>query len=69
MIDANYIKIHPHVTGAIGSNLRREPHKRGMQVMQVMIPPRKNRKSERTCDKRLYKLRPLMENAILHLKW
>jgi len=36
--------------------------------MQVVIPPRKNRKSKRTYDKHLYKLRHLVENAILHLK-
>ena len=39
--------------------------KRGMQVV---IPPRKNRKPKRTYDKHLYKLRHLVENAILHLK-
>ena len=36
--------------------------------MQVVIPPRKNRKSKRIYDKHLYKLRHLVGNAILHLK-
>ncbi len=36
--------------------------------MQVVIPPRKNRIYQRPCDKELYKLRHLVENAFLHLK-
>ena len=39
--------------------------KRGMKAV---IPPKKNRKSPRLYDKDLYKLRHLVENAILHLK-
>jgi transposase len=39
------------------------------QGMQVQIPPRKNRKDKRAYDKDLYKLRHLVENAFLHLKW
>ncbi|MCP5505399.1 MAG: IS5 family transposase [Chlamydiales bacterium] len=38
------------------------------QSMQIVIPPRRNRKSKRLYDKDLYKLRHLVENAILHLK-
>ena len=36
--------------------------------MQVVIPPKKNRKVQRKYDKDLYKLRHLVENAFLHLK-
>jgi len=36
--------------------------------MQAVIPPRKNRKEQREYDKYLYRLRHLVENAILHLK-
>ena len=36
--------------------------------MQVVIPPKRNRTSKRFYDKHLYKLRHLVENAILHLK-
>jgi len=38
------------------------------QGMQVVIPPRKNRKNPRGYDADLYKLRHLVENAFLHLK-
>jgi transposase len=38
------------------------------QGMQAIIPPRKNRKHQRSYDKDLYKLRHLVENAFLHLK-
>jgi len=38
------------------------------QGMIAVIPPRKNRKTQRTYDKDLYKLRHLVENAFLHLK-
>jgi transposase len=38
------------------------------QGMQVVIPPRKNRKELRIYDADLYKLRHLVENAFLHLK-
>jgi len=38
------------------------------QGMQPVIPPRKNRKEQRDCDKGLYRLRHLVENAFLHLK-
>jgi len=38
------------------------------QGMVVVIPPKKNRKLQRECDKDLYKLRHLVENAFLHLK-
>jgi transposase len=38
------------------------------QGMEVVIPPRKNRKYQRPYDKELYKLRHLVENAFLHLK-
>jgi transposase len=36
--------------------------------MKVQIPPRKNRKTPRGYDKHLYKLRHLVENALLHIK-
>jgi len=36
--------------------------------MSVVIPPKKNRKEQRDYDKDLYKLRHLVENAVLHLK-
>ncbi len=38
------------------------------QGMRAVIPPRKNRKEQRSYDKHLYKLRHLVENAFLHLK-
>ena len=36
--------------------------------MQIVIPPKKNRKVQRDYDKDLYKLRHLVENAFLALK-
>ena len=36
--------------------------------MEVVIPPRKNRKVQRKYDKNAYKIRRLVENAFLHLK-
>lgn len=36
--------------------------------MEIVIPPKKNRKDQRTYDKDLYKLRHLVENAFLMLK-
>lgn len=39
------------------------------QGMKAVIPPRKNRENLRDYDKALYKLRYLVENAFLHLKW
>jgi transposase len=36
--------------------------------MEVVIPPRKNRKVLREYDTYLYKMRHLVENAFLHLK-
>jgi transposase len=38
------------------------------QGMEVVIPPKRNRKEQREYDKELYKLRHLVENAFLHLK-
>jgi transposase len=38
------------------------------QDMNVVIPPKKNRKDQRDYDKYLYSLRHLVENAFLHLK-
>lgn len=38
------------------------------QGMEVVIPPKKNRKKLREYDRNLYKLRHLVENAFLHLK-
>jgi len=38
------------------------------QGMQTIIPPKKNRKCQRSYDKEIYKLRHLVENAFLHLK-
>jgi transposase len=36
--------------------------------MEVVIPPKKNRKESRSYDIYLYQLRHLVENAFLHLK-
>jgi transposase len=36
--------------------------------MQVVIPPKRNRKTKREYDRDLYKIRHLVENAFLHLK-
>jgi transposase len=36
--------------------------------MHAVIPPRKNRTTQRPYDEELYKLRHLVENAFLHLK-
>ena len=36
--------------------------------MQVNIPPKVNRKIQRSYDRHVYKLRHLVENAFLHLK-
>ena len=36
--------------------------------MEIVIPPKKNRKEQRNYDKDLYKLRHLVENAFLMLK-
>ena len=38
------------------------------QGMTAVIPPRKNRTTQRSYDEDLYKLRHLVENAFLHLK-
>jgi transposase len=38
------------------------------QNMEVVIPPKKNRKNQRYYDKDIYTLRHLVENAFLHLK-
>ena len=38
------------------------------QDMEVVIPPKKNRRQQRDYDKALYTLRHLVENAFLHLK-
>jgi transposase len=36
--------------------------------MEIVIPPKKNRKDQREYDKGLYRLRHLVENAFLKLK-
>ncbi len=36
--------------------------------IQAVIPPKKNRKEQRSYDEYLYRLRHLVENAFLHLK-
>jgi transposase len=36
--------------------------------MEIVIPPKKNRKEARTYDEYIYRLRHLVENAFLHLK-
>lgn len=38
------------------------------QGMEVVIPPKKNRKEQREYDRYLYSFRHLVENAFLHLK-
>ncbi|OXS28993.1 MAG: IS5 family transposase [Desulfovibrio sp. MES5] len=35
---------------------------------EVVIPPKKNRKEQRSYDKYVYRVRHLVENAFLHLK-
>ena len=50
-------------TNAIGSQAQ-------ATGMEVVIPPKANRKQPRGDDEYLYKLRHLVENAILHLtRW
>ena len=39
-----------------------------LQNMDIVIPPKKNRKKQRHYDKHLYRLRHLVENAFLNLK-
>ena len=36
--------------------------------MQAIIPSKKNRKTKREYDRHVYKIRHLVENALLHLK-
>ena len=43
-------------------------HAAESQGMIPVIPPKRNRKVQRTYDKDIYKLRHLVENAFLHLK-
>ena len=38
------------------------------QGMNVVIPPRKNRKDQRDCDAHLYRQRHLVENAFMKIK-
>jgi transposase len=38
------------------------------QNMQLVIPPKRNRRVQREYDTYLYRLRHLVENAFLHLK-
>lgn len=40
----------------------------GIQGIEVVIPPKKNRKVHHTYDTYLYSIRHLVENAFLHLK-
>jgi transposase len=39
-----------------------------MQGMEVVIPPKSNRKVQRKYDKEIYKLRHLVKNAFLNFK-
>ncbi len=43
-------------------------HQATSRGMHAVIPPRKNRTTQRPYDEELYKLRHLVENAFLHLK-
>ena len=43
-------------------------HQAAQQGMNPVIPPRKHRLLQRDYDKHLYKLRHLVENAVLRLK-
>jgi transposase len=36
--------------------------------MEIVIPPKKNRKEQREWDRQLYKMRRLVENAFLRMK-
>ena len=38
------------------------------QGMDIVIPPKKNRKEQREYDRYLYRIRHLVENCFLHLK-
>jgi transposase len=38
------------------------------QAIEVVIPPKRNRKHQREFNSDLYKLRHLVENAFLHIK-
>ncbi len=40
----------------------------GTKGMNPVIPPRRNRKTQRDYDPELYRLRHIVENAFLHLK-
>ena len=51
--------------GYAGDALVEQATSRGMNVV---IPPRKNRTTQRPYDEERYKLRHLVENAFLHLK-
>ncbi len=44
------------------------PEQAEHQGMTAVIPPKKNRKTQREQDEDLYKLQHLVENAFLHLK-
>ncbi len=44
------------------------PEQAEHQGMTAVMPPKKNRKTQRKQDEDLYKLRHLVENAFLHLK-
>lgn len=39
-----------------------------LQKCEAVIPPKSNRKQQRSYDKELYHIRHLVENAFLHLK-
>jgi transposase len=43
-------------------------HQAEAQGMAPVIPPKRNRRVQRSYDKDIYKLRHLIENAFLHLK-
>ena len=43
-------------------------NKAAMSGSEAVIPPKKNRKAQRSYDKHIYRIRHLVENAFLHLK-
>ena len=65
MIDGIYAQ---HLLADRGYDSNRIIDKAISQGMNVVIPPKKNRKVQREYDKYLYELRHLVENAFLHLK-
>ncbi|MBI4740392.1 MAG: helix-turn-helix domain-containing protein [Betaproteobacteria bacterium] len=54
--------------GATRWSTRKLAAKLGISDMGAAVPPRKNRKGQRSCDRHLYRHRHLVGNAFPHLK-